>query len=398
MNEQARLPDELVLVAACCRWPPSPARDQAVVTAAAKITDWDRLLRLAIRHRVEGLVYAALAAVGTHLPSAVSQALSLRAKRIAARSLATAVESVRLQGLFDEARIPILVLKGAGLAQLGYGALAIKQNKDIDLLVAPEHAGAALQLLERLGYALRQAECFTERQRRDALRYGRELALSYPKTRLEVELRWRLVESPALLAGVDIHSGSQKVALPDIGAVRTFQDGDLFAYLCLHGAAHGWSKLKWLADLNALVASKSDAELLELYRHAQVRGTGICAGLALLLCHRLLARELPAQLARTLQSSVRLQMLTALAMNVMVGPDATKELKERTFGTTRVALMQFLLGGGWRNVAAQCRVMSIRLDDIVRYPLPVPRHFLYPMLRLPLWLWRHRPQSGRGSA
>ena len=85
-------------------------------------------------------------------------------------------------------------------------------------------------------------------------------------------------------------------------------------------------------------------------------------------------------------------------MNAMVGADATKELKERAFGTTRVALMQFLLGGGRRNVVAQCRVMSVRLDDIVRYPLPGPLHFLYPMLRLPLWLWRRRPQGGRGSA
>lgn len=247
MNAQTGLPAEFVLVAACCRWPPSPARNAAVAAAAATITDWDRLLRMAIRHRVKGLVHAALADADVKLPPAFSQSLALRAQRIAARNLATAVESVRLQALFDAARIPILVLKGAGLAQLGYGGLAIKQSKDIDLLIAAEHAEMGLQLLERQGYALRQAEPLTKRQRRDALRYGRELALLHPATRLEVELRWRLVESPALLMRVDIHSGRQAVTLPDIGAVRTLQDGDLFAYLCLHGAAHGWSKLKWLA-------------------------------------------------------------------------------------------------------------------------------------------------------
>jgi hypothetical protein len=26
--------------------------------------------------------------------------------------------------------------------------------------------------------------------------------------------------------------------------------------------------------------------------------------------------------------------------------------------------------------------------DIVRVPLPRPLHFIYPLLRLPLWLWR----------
>ncbi len=406
MSGRTRLADEFALLAACCRWPPSRAREREVAAAAAKSIDWDLVLRLAIRHRVEGLVHAALTDAGTQMPAAVSQALTVRAQRIAARSLATAVESVRLQVLFDAAHIPMLVLKGAGLAQLGYGTLAIKQSKDIDLLVAPGRADAALRLLEVQGYALRPvARRLSERQRRDALRYGRELALLHPHSRLEVELRWRVVESPPLLMGVDVDAVSQAVALPNIGAVRTFQNDDLFAYLCLHGAAHGWSRLKWLADLNALIAAKDDAALWQTYRHAEARGTGVCAGLALLLCHRLLGRKLPAALEAALVGNIRLRLLSALAMNLMVGRNPAAELDDRAFGTTRVALLQFLLGGGWRNAVAQCRVMSIRLDDILRYPLPPLLHFLYPLLRLPLWLWRRgisgvirRPQGGRGSA
>jgi hypothetical protein len=399
MSGPTKLPDEFVLVAACCRWPPSSARDRAVATAAANNTDWDLVLRLAIRHRVEGLVRAALTDAGAHMPPAIAKALTARAQRIAARSLATAVETVRLQALFDAAHIPMLVLKGAGLAQLAYGTLAIKQSKDIDLLVAPARASAALRLLEAQGYVLRPvARRFTERQRRDALRYGRELAVVHPQSRLEVELRWRVVESPTLLAGVDVNAVSQAVALPAIGAVKTFQNDDLFAYLSLHGAAHGWSRLKWLADLNALIAAKNDAALWQTYRHAQAAGTGVCAGLALLLCQRLLGRKLPAVLEATLAANTRLRLLSAVAMNLMVGRNPATELEDRAFGTTRVALMQFLLGGGWRNVAAQCRVMSIRLDDILRYPLPPPLHFLYPLLRLPFWLWRRGATLVRGRS
>ncbi|MDO9411060.1 MAG: nucleotidyltransferase family protein [Pseudolabrys sp.] len=383
------LPDEFVLVAACCRWPASLERDAGVMAAAGRITDWQRVLRVAIRHRVEGLVHAALVAAGTPLPPDVSRALLARAQRIAARNMANAVESVRLQALFDKARIPLLVIKGAGLAQLGYGTLVPKQSKDIDLLSAPEHADAAVRLLEGEGYELRQpAAHLDEQQRRDAFRYGRELALQHPAKGMQVELRWRLVASPSLLKGVDVGSRSQTVVLPGIRAVRTFQDDDLFAYLCLHGAAHGWSKLKWLADVNALIASKSDAELLRYVQHARAKGTGVCAGLALLLCHRVLGRDLPTQLTQSLNSSIRLRMLAALAMNLMVGPDASLDLKDRAFGSTRVAPMQFMLGGGWRNALAQVRVMSVRLDDILRLPLPAPLHFVYPLLRLPLWLAR----------
>ncbi|HEY0302719.1 MAG TPA: nucleotidyltransferase family protein [Rhizomicrobium sp.] len=357
--------------------------------AAAAVSDWDRLLRVAIRHRVEAMVHAALAAAAIDMPAAVSQALTARAQRIVAGSMATAAESVRLQTLFDGAGIPLLVLKGAALAELAYGTLAVKRSRDIDLFVAPNDVDAALRLLAERGYGLGPSmKDLMARHRRLVLRHGRELALLNPETQIVVELRWRLVESPALLAGVDIESASQTVPMPAIGAVRTFQTEDLFAYLCLHGAAHGWSRLKWLADLNALIGSADDAEILRLYRHAQARGTGICAGLALLLCHRVLGRPLPASLLRELDRGPRLRVLAALVNDIMVGPDAVVELEDRTFGTTRVALMQFLLGGGWRNFVAQYRVMSIRLDDVVRYPLPAPLHFVYPLLRLPVWLWR----------
>ena len=54
----------------------------------------------------------------------------------------------------------------------------------------------------------------------------------------------------------------------------------------------------------------------------------------------------------------------------------------------RVVYSQFLLGKGWAYFAGECRVQSIRTLDIVEVPLPRPLHFLYPLLRLPLFLWR----------
>jgi hypothetical protein len=32
-------------------------------------------------------------------------------------------------------------------------------------------------------------------------------------------------------------------------------EDDPVAYLCMHGALHWWSRLKWLADVNALIAT-----------------------------------------------------------------------------------------------------------------------------------------------
>ena len=49
---------------------------------------------------------------------------------------------------------------------------------------------------------------------------------------------------------------------------------------------------------------------------------------------------------------------------------------------------QLLLGRGWAFYAAQLRLAYAGVADIVSVPLPRPLHFIYPLLRLPLWLWR----------
>src|ERR1700722_4793543 len=61
---------EFLLVAACCRWPPSQSRNSAVQAAAAPVADWDAVVVAAQRQRVAGLVHDALLAAGVRLPAA----------------------------------------------------------------------------------------------------------------------------------------------------------------------------------------------------------------------------------------------------------------------------------------------------------------------------------------
>jgi hypothetical protein len=56
-------------------------------------------------------------------------------------------------------------------------------------------------------------------------------------------------------------------------------------------------------------------------------------------------------------------------------------------------LTQFLLGQGWAFFAAQCRIASIGIIDVISLPLPPYLHFLYPLSQLPLWLWRRAAAS-----
>jgi len=105
----APLSAELLLAAACCRWPPSPSRDASVRAAAAAMAGWDEFLRIVIRHRVSGLVHDALAAAGVEVPFRISAQLRSRAEAAVRQNLLLLAELARLQRKFDAAQIPVLV-------------------------------------------------------------------------------------------------------------------------------------------------------------------------------------------------------------------------------------------------------------------------------------------------
>jgi hypothetical protein len=201
------------------------------------------------------------------------------------------------------------------------------------------------------------------------------------------------MDNSLLLRGVDAHSVAQSVPLSDGATVHTLGQEDLFAYLCVHGAHHAWSRLKWLADVNALVAN--DADIGRLHRHAQRIGAGLCAGQGLLLCQRLFALNLPEPLVDELGANQRVKKLMTIALDAMTAPRAETEADGGVAGVMRIVRTQFLLGQGWAFHAAQIRAMAAGPADVIRFPLPMPLHFLYPLLRLPLWLWR-RSTSAHG--
>jgi hypothetical protein len=387
------LTPEFLLAAACCRWPASPARDAAVRAAAAQVHDWEAFLRVVGRHRIAGLVHDALPGAGAIVPAAVGAKLAARRKNIAQRNRLLLGELALLQRAFAAEQIEFLVLKGAALAQIAYGSATCKQTRDIDLLVAPERARAALAVLERAGYAaLPPAVSSADARIAAVLRYGREAEVARPGSNLLVDLQWRSTENPTLLDGVDVRSPAQDVELADGLVVRTLAADDLFAYLCVHGAYHHWWRLKWLADLNATLHT-TGAEATARYRHAQKIGAGLCAGQALLLCRRLFDLPLPAALARELETNARTAKLEQIALRAMTRSPVAHKPMGAASANIRT---QFLFGEGWRFFAAQCRAISVGTQDIPTVALPPALYFLYPVLRLPLWLFRRLRAALRG--
>jgi hypothetical protein len=66
-------------------------------------------------------------------------------------------------------------------------------------------------------------------------------------------------------------------------------------------------------------------------------------------------------------------------------------------GTTRGSLSSFLLGRDWRYWLAELKSHLISQADVMTLALPKQFQFLYPVLRLPLWLWRQSTRRGHFS-
>ena len=387
-----RLSNEFMLLAACCEWPPAASRDLRILAIANGELNWPLFGKLVSRHRVEGLVHRALSSSGAAVPEPEKAWLSDAASSIGMNNLLQAAESARLHTLLGEAGIVALFLKGATLSQLVYKMLGVKQAWDIDLLVPRDQASAAAAILRSAGYERTLPGPEFSDEAGAAL--WKETLWTHVKSGLVVELHTALVDNPRLLPSVSARPELQLVRLGPGMEVPTLEKDQLFAYLCVHGATHAWARLKWLADVAALLKSEGPAETERLYRRSLELGVGRSSAQALLLCNELLSLPLPEALARELRQDSKLKWLESLAISAMAGRGAT-ELDSTVFGTVVINLSHFLLGKGWSYKRSELIRKLKNPEDQASLDLPAPLHFVYPLVALPRWVWR-RYKLSRG--
>jgi hypothetical protein len=308
----------------------------------------------------------------------------------------TAAESVRLQGLFAQADLPLIFLKGTSLAIMAYGRVGLRQSEDIDLLVPYETVPAATALLTRAGYRrFDPPSDISDRQLRLIMPLRKDLGFVHGATGQRIELHWRLFLNPHAMDEAAMVRSCQTVRLTASMTLRTLNDEDLFAYLCMHGALHWWNRLQWLADFNALLSQAPEGGVQSIIGAAETRGAGRAAAQALLLCQRLLSTHLPARLTVELANSLTLRWLETTAVRAMTCGQGELEPHEARFGTTRGSLSTILLKRSWRYRLSELNTHLTTETDILAMPLLARTRLLYPILRLPLWAWRHAAKRGR---
>ncbi|MFN3944121.1 MAG: nucleotidyltransferase family protein [Allosphingosinicella sp.] len=375
MKPPVTLSPELALAIACCRWPHAPEREAAISNAASAKVDWTRLADLAREHRIEALVHDGLVRSAVAVDPAVAHELKARAAAIAQANLRFAAEAARLRALFAASGVPLLFVKGVTLALLAYRTLAVKSACDLDLLIDPADLFEVRALLRTAGYVSPD-----ELDRQDGgsedVPSCKEETWLHPQLRIEVDLHHRLADSPLLIPGIGVASPSQEVEVGGGIRLPTLAKDELFAYLCVHGASHGWSRMKWIGDVAALLHGEAPDEIERRYLASQHLKAGRSTGSALLLCHRLFGTEVPSRLLQALRRDGAHAFLEASALHAIACSDRSRRVRWRRFAA------QFLILDAWSFRFNALTQRWNEAGDSMARRLPQRLGFCRPAVRL----------------
>jgi hypothetical protein len=143
------------------------------------------------------------------------------------------------------------------------------------------------------------------------------------------------IRAPAMVAV----AGRELATLPAI---------DQFLYVCIHGSRHSWFRLKWIADVGALLHRLSAGELDAIARRASALGIERSLREAILLGHELLAARVPDALlaqARADRGANR-RAVAARRLMAVFGRDGDPFA---SFGlTTRLLIEEYRIRSDWR--------------------------------------------------
>lgn len=358
------------LLAACCRWPDDERRAEAVRAAAAGFTEWDALATLADRHRVEPMVVHGLNAAGIQVPPPIAAA----AEVARADTLRDLGETLRIAAALDAAGITHRFLKGIPLGVAAYGTPTLKRSWDIDLLVLPGQAVAAADCLGALGYQPTMPPRPFDRTEYERWSVVSKEAEFRSARGTIVELHWRVSDHPQLLPDIDAATTARAIPLFGERIVMALADGPTLAYLAVHGGAHAWFRLKWIADFNALLVSlEPDARAVAL-ADAAARGVGNALTSAIDLSGRLFRNEPP-------RADLPARQLSGLSRAALLA-DTDRD------SASLASRARWRLGSGAGFRWTELRIRLRGTLDRIEHPLPSRLTGLFPWLRVPFWLHR----------
>ena len=341
------------------------------------------LLAAAEAHDVAGLLAAALLANPPDaLPGDIREGLAIYREGMRLEAARAEAQLAGLLHLLAARGLPAMPFKGPLLAHSAYPEPALRPYLDLDLLVHPDDVGHVLACLIEAGFA-----------HQDGLgadgvaalrRYAGEYLMSRPNA-FPVEPHW--YPAPWTMAfDLDMEALWRRAQPGSFLAAPCYlpTPADHLLLLSLHGAKEQWHRLKWVADIAALLAAQPDLDLVALGMEAGSQGCRRMLDLALLLSHRLFA--MPSATPRADAATAR------LADRTLARLDRTADAPEGPYVVTG---FHWRVRERWRDRLryAARTLLTPRVAHYRRLPLPARLRWVHVALKLP-WDYVATPLVG----
>lgn len=383
------------MICLAARWPQRPEDATALRSAAADGVDWEAVVPASQEHRITPLVFSALKRCNSpDVPVEVIAELRRQSVLDAQRMLAQVAELNRLSRLFAEAGIQVLVLKGAALATQLFGESSLRLARDIDFYVCPEDIERADLVLHDAGYKSNRDTLATADQA-VCWRWVKDNEYFHAISGGCVELHSRLTDNPDLLPWdfASLWSEREELRVGEV-TVATLARNRLALYLCVHGATHGWKRLRWLVDFAAQLRAEPEASCCTAIVTAENAGLGPLMLQALALAHHWLGAPAADQHLRRAAKSpavARLDFLLGrfLGTGLFSASQPGSWARFRTYSFW-LRLYHLMMKPGRRYWALEIARALVSPADRAMLRLPPTLSGLYPLIRPVAWLVRRR--------
>ncbi len=240
--------------------------------------DQERLIRLAHKEGMTGLLYKSLKKAGIlgFLGHPRIQQLQSFYYLTVQNNLQVTHDLKEILHHADEKGVRVVLLQGIALLEKIYTDIGLRPLTDIDLWVLPEKRGVFDALMRQLGY------------RRDAVYPN-----TFAKDKTIVDINSHILWADRIKSRRHLLAKSQRALYHNI-KISNFGDApagylndvDLVLYLSLHAFKHSASRLVWLVDIKQLIAGWQASDWKAFFERARELGlVSIVCDMLYLLAH-----------------------------------------------------------------------------------------------------------------
>ena len=362
---------EFDLVLACLRWPQERIDGERIQSLVRGPIRWPYLLEIVHHHKVVPLFFRNLETFAPgYIPDEPAAVLRAGAVANAHTCLQRISRLLLLHRRFREREIDLRIFKGIPLAITAFQDPTLRDAGDIDLLIAEKDLYQASEILRGEGYVRFEPQArLTSRRLHSYIAHQKDFSYEHTGDGIVIDLHWRLFRNSFLPANAGLADVGEEWLPLGSERIPTLPAPRLLLYLCVHGALDGWLRLKWLADIAALLRTMPPEQVASTARLAAEQQALPQFSAAAILCQDLLGTGPPPPgcLDRT---DRRVAHIMGFAMRLMTS-NQFRPIREQIPST------QWFLN-------------EFRLHDSKRYRLDLVQRSLF---RPRAWNWIDLPDS-----